>query len=61
MNTDEGWGPYAYFRAQEESRSNFQESGPFIAQTNVVSEVQGMESSLHNSHLALEDPESGIR
>nr|XP_043618261.1 lipid phosphate phosphatase 2-like isoform X2 [Erigeron canadensis] len=58
---EEGWGPYAYFRAQEESRSHSQECGPSATQNNMLSEVQVTESSLENPRSTLDDPESGIR
>lgn len=48
----EGWGPYAFFRAAEESRSNGQESGPPLTQTDVLSS---------EPHLALDDLESAMR
>ncbi|GJU96969.1 lipid phosphate phosphatase 2-like protein isoform X1 [Tanacetum coccineum] len=58
----EGWGPYAFFRALEETRSNAQEAGPSVSEANVLStEVPALDSSLDDPHLTLYDPESGIR
>lgn len=57
----EGWGPYAFFRALEESRFYTQESVHSVDRANVLSEVQVTGSSLDNSHLRFNDPEYGIR
>nr|GFA08122.1 putative lipid phosphate phosphatase 3, chloroplastic isoform X3 [Tanacetum cinerariifolium] len=54
------WGPYAFFRALEETRSNAQEAGPSVSEANVLStEVPVLDSSLDDPHLTSYDPESG--
>lgn len=52
MIENEGWGPYAFFRALEESR-------PTIVETNVLCEE--IEELDNNPDLRLNDVEIGIR
>uniref|UniRef100_A0A5B7BE02 Putative lipid phosphate phosphatase 2 n=1 Tax=Davidia involucrata TaxID=16924 RepID=A0A5B7BE02_DAVIN len=58
----EGWGPYAYFRALEESRSNSRQNPPANGLTLLAAEVQVVNQQSgpdHNSSSSTDDIESG--